>query len=70
MCYNEKLIIQFYKKHTECKHCKGKKKLKRYSNFKEKFSNQRNVCYEKNIYYSSKTIDVYFLKTYLNPMWK
>ena len=48
MCNIEKPMKNFNKKSTECEKCNSKRGLKRYYESKEKKSNQRKICYEKN----------------------
>ena len=43
MCDSEKHITNFYKKYAECKDCNTKRGLKRYYDYKDKISNQRNL---------------------------
>ena len=48
MCNNEKNIINFYKKYTECRDCKSKRSTKRYYASEDILSNQQKVYFEKN----------------------
>ena len=47
-CIIEKIIEGFYSKYTVCKVCNSIRSLKRCYENKEKLSNQRKLCYEKN----------------------
>ena len=47
ICEKEKHINNFYKKHSECKNHKSKRRIKRYYESKERKSNQRKINYEK-----------------------
>ena len=46
MCINKKHINNFYKKYTEFKDCNRTRGLKRYSENKDKTSNQQNLLCE------------------------
>ena len=47
ICNIEKSIDNFYYKYRECKHCNMQRIMKRYSENKDKLSNQRKLYYEK-----------------------
>ena len=48
VCNTEKSIDNFYNKYRECKPCNIKRSTRRYSENKDKISNQHNLYYEKN----------------------
>ena len=47
MCNKEKLVNNFYRKHSECRDCNRARGLKRYYANKNKISNQQKNYYEK-----------------------
>ena len=48
ICNIEKDINNFYKKYSECIDCNRRRGLKRFSENKDKISNQQRIFYEKN----------------------
>ena len=48
VCNNEKSIDIFYNKYRECEPCNIERSLRRYYENKDKLSNQKKLCYEKN----------------------
>ena len=48
VCNIEKNIDNFYNKYRECKQCNIKRSMKRHRENKDKLTNQRKICYEKN----------------------
>ena len=48
LCNIEKHINIFYKIYSDCKDCNSKRGLKRCYEKKDKISNQRKICHEKN----------------------
>ena len=69
MCTDEKQIENLYKQYAESKDCNSRSGLKRYYDNKENISNQRKIFYKKNQLkiLHKKTIDIYILKTQLDP---